>query len=169
MRVTGYQLREAIKVWELRKDAASRMFDDSLKIFPGDNKDHPQVIIASLIAAEIAIAKLQTAQSKYNLAISFPFEGDVITLCEAVKSLGGYARVEKLWRATAGEKKEKYSYRDTTERDPTKEYATYVVKPAESAAAAAKAAKVASTLRALIAQHNSREIFIEGLDAKLLD
>lgn len=156
MLVTGYQLREAIKQWELRKDAANRVFDESLKIFPGEEKPHPSKLIEQYLAAEVAIAQLQTAQAHYNLIVSFDFEGHKITLCEAVKSLGGYSRVEKLWRTAAGGgKKERYGHSSDDERDTTKIYAVQVVTPMQGVEQATIAAKRASALRAGIATGNA--------------
>jgi len=157
MKVTGYQIREAIKQWELRKDAASRVLDDSLKVFPGEEKPHPSILIGDYLQAEVAIAQLQTLQSRYNLAIKFDFEGKDMSLCEAVKSLGGYSRVEKLWRlASAGGKKDRY-YGKEDERDPTKQYAKQVVSPTEGVKLATNAARRASALRAGIATCNAME------------
>ena len=155
MLVTGYALREAIKQWELRKDAANRVFEDSLKVFPGEDKPHPSKLIEQYLAAEVAIAQLQTAQSQYNLMNTFDFEGRKITLCEAVKSLGGYSRVEKLWRTAAGGgKKDRYGHNDD-ERDPEKIYSVQVVKPAMGVEQSSMAARRSSALRAGIATSNA--------------
>jgi hypothetical protein len=154
MLVTGYALREAIKQWELRKDAANRVFEDSLKVFPGEDKPHPSKLIEQYLAAEVAIAQLQTAQAHYNLLNTFDFEGRKISLCEAVKSLGGYARVEKLWRTAAGGKKGHYGHSDD-ERDPEKIYSVQVVTPMQGVEQSTLAAKRASALRAGIATSNA--------------
>lgn len=155
MLVTGYALREAIKQWELRKDAANRVFEDSLKVFPGEDKPHPSKLIEQYLAAEVAIAQLQTAQALYNLLVRFDFEGRTITLCEAVKSLGGYSRVEKLWRTASGGKKDRYGYGSENERDPAKTYAVQVVSPMQGVEQSTLAAKRASALRAGIATGNA--------------
>lgn len=154
MLVTGYALREAIKQWELRKDAANRVFEDSLKVFPGEEKPHPSKLIEQYLAAEVAIAQLQTAQSQYNLLNTFDFEGRKITLCEAVKSLGGYSRVEKLWRTASGGKKDRYGHNDD-ERDPEKIYSVQVVTPSMGVEQSSIAARRASALRAGIATSNA--------------
>lgn len=156
MLVTGYALREAIKQWELRKDAANRVFEDSLKVFPGEDKPHPSKLIEQYLAAEVAIAQLQTAQAQYNLMNTFDFEGRKITLCEAVKSLGGYGRVEKLWRTAAGGgKKDRYGSSSNDERDPEKIYSVQVVTPSMGVEQSSLAARRASTLRAGIATSNA--------------
>lgn len=156
MLVTGYALREAIKQWELRKDASNRVFEDSLKIFPGEDKPHPSKLIEEYLAAEVAIAQLQTAQAMYNLEVTFDFEERLITLCEAVKSLGGYSRVEKLWRTAAGgSKKDRYYGGTADERDPAKTYAVQVVSPMQGVEQSTIAAKRASALRAGIATGNA--------------
>jgi hypothetical protein len=156
MLVTGYALREAIKQWELRKDASNRVFEDSLKVFPGEEKPHPSKLIEQYLAAEVAIAQLQTAQAQYNLMNTFDFEGRKITLCEAVKSLGGYSRVEKLWRtASGGGKKDHYGSSSDNERHPDRIYAVQVVTPMQGVEQSTIAAKRASALRAGIATGNA--------------
>jgi hypothetical protein len=160
MLVTGYALREAIKQWELRKDAANRVFEDSLKVFPGEDKPHPSTLIAQYLAAEVAIAQLQTAQAQYNLINAFDFEERRITLCEAVKSLGGYGRVEKLWRTASGGKKDRYGSSED-ERDPEKIYSVQVVTPMQGVEQSTIAAKRASALRAGIATANATVVELD--------
>ncbi len=158
MKVTGYQLREALKSWELRKDAAERVLGDSLKVFPGEEKPHPKDLIQQVEDAEIAIAKLQVAQMEFNLAVMIQFEDAPISLALAVKSLGGYTRIEKHWRTTAGEKATStYGYRGEDERDPEKQYSKHQVSPMEAAEKSMACAKRAGALRAAIAVGNARE------------
>lgn len=70
MKITGYAIREAIKQQELRRDTASRTFADTLKVFPGEEKDSPETVVAAFLTAEKAIARLQTAQARYNILVT---------------------------------------------------------------------------------------------------
>lgn len=162
MRVTGYKLREAIKQQELRKDALERVLEGALKVFPGEEKPHPRAVIGQIAEAERAIAMLQTAQVRYNLTIDV--EGVPLSL--AIKTLGGLARIEKLWRKTAGEKKDRYGYQ-ADERDPLKHYAAEVVSPDESMRESLAAAKRTSELRASIASANAVELDVPHLEPQL--
>jgi hypothetical protein len=168
VKVTGYKIREAIKQWELRKDAASRVFDDSLKIYPGETKEHPVDAVKQYLAAEYAIAKLQEAQAMYNLQVKVPFDGELITLGFAVKALGGLARAEKMWRSATGSKKERYGY-SADERDPNKIYAQTQVSASDALKNATSAAKRASAMRAAIAQGNAEEHEIKTLTEDLFE
>jgi hypothetical protein len=53
MRVTGYMLREAIKQHELRRDTAASAFDGSLKVFPGETKEAPGLIVDKIGRAHV--------------------------------------------------------------------------------------------------------------------
>ncbi len=170
MKATGYALREAVKLQELRRDTEARAFAGSLKAFPGDQKTPPQAVVEAFLKAESAIAKLQAAQARYNLAVLVSVEGQNITLSEAIKTIGGVARAEKMWRSAAGPKPDRYgSLRDDDELDPSKVRAKATVTPTEAVKLAASLAKRAGALSAAIATGNTREIEIENLDPSLFE
>jgi len=173
MKVTGYMLREAIKQHELRREAAYRAFSDSLKVFPGEVKDSPVALVEQFLAAERAIAALQTAQMKYNLIVKVELYGHgwertTMPLGQAIKLIGGEGRVEKLWRSAAGPKKDRY-YRDPDEIDPTHVRAQPTIKPQEAVKLATAAGKRAGALRAAIATANATEVEIEDLSPALFE
>lgn len=177
MKITGYMLREAIKQHELRRDTAARAFDGSLKVFPDEEKDSPSTIVEQFLAAETAVAQLQVAQMRYNLAVMVevtgpgPYAGDKVsmTLAEAIKRVGGEGRVEKMWRSATGPKKDRYSGYDNDEIDPTRIRARAVLKASEAVKLASVAGKRAGALRAAIATANAREVEIESLSPTLFE
>ncbi len=174
MKVTGYQLREAIKQHELRRDTASREFADSLKKFPGEEKDAPTQVVDRFLESEKAIAQLQVAQMRYNLAITVElpvFTGftSKIPLAEAIKRVGGEGRVEKMWRTATNPKAERYSYGNDDERDPTRVRAVQTIATGEMVKLATVAGKRAGSLRAAIATANAREVEIEDLTSALFE
>ena len=170
MKTTGYALREAIKQHELRRDTAARMFDGSLRKFPNEDKEHPTKVVEQFLTAERAISKLQTAQMRYNLAVIVDVQGEKLTLAEAIKRIGGEARVEKMWRSAAGPKPDRYGgYRNDDERDPSKVIAAATVSPSEATKLASTTAKRSGAFRAAIATGNAREVEIEDLDARLFE
>lgn len=175
MKITGYMLREAIKQHELRRDTAARAFDGSLKVFPDEEKDSPSTIVEQFLAAETAVAQLQVAQMRYNLAVTVEvtgqgtYAGDKMTLAEAIKRVGGEGRVEKMWRSATGPKKDRYGGYDNDEIDPTHIRARVVLKASEAVKLASVAGKRAGALRAAIATANAREVEIESLSPTLFE
>lgn len=170
MKTTGYALREAIKQHELRRDTAARAFSGSLKAFPEEKKETPVQVVQEFLVAEKAIAKLQVAQTRYNLGVSVDVLGEKMCLEEAIKRIGGPARAEKMWRTAAGPKPDRYgSSHEADERDPTRVFSVVTITPREAVKLASGAAKLAGAIRAAIATGNAREVEIEDLDAALFE
>ena len=156
MKISGYGLREAIKQHELRRDTAAGSFNGALMKWPGETKDTPQEVVTAFLEGEAAIAQLQTAQMRYNLAVTIEHEGQTLTLAEGIKRLGGLARAEKMWRSVATPKAERYgSPMDARERSEGVVTTVPTVSTSEAVRLAQKAAKVAGALRAQIATANA--------------
>lgn len=176
LKVNGYEIRNAIQRWEIRKDAAYNLFNDSLHIFEGQIKLSPDLVSTKITEAENAMAILQVAQSRYNLKVMLSVkitndDNTVMTLCQAVKILGGAGRISKLWRESVSPKKDRYSYSDNgLERDSGKERAKSVLDLETRMARANEKDIYASSLRAAIASGNATSIDCEELqlDPKLL-
>lgn len=170
MKTTGWALKEALKTHELRRDTAARSFAGTLKKFQDETKQAPQEVVLQFLAAEKAIATLQVAQARYNLAVKIDWESQRITLAEGVKLVGGLGRAEKMWRSATGAKPDRYStYRDEDVRDPSQLRAKETISPSEAAKLASFVAKQAGRLRAAIATGNGTEIDIENLDSSLFE
>ena len=169
MKVTGYGLREAIKLHKLRSDEAASSFDSTLKIFAGDTKETPQEVVERYLAAEAAVSRLQAAQAEYNLIVKVTIDGVSITLSEAIKRVGGLGRAEKMWRSAASPKKDRYGSSIEDTRNATIEYAKPTLSPTEAAVFASKVAKTAGRFRAAIAAANTVEVDIKDLDPTLLE
>ena len=168
MRITGYALREAIKQHELRRDTAFGSFAGSLKKFPDEVKEAPSELVKQFLQAERAISQLQTSQMRYNLAVMVEVYGEKTTLAQAIKSIGGIARAEKMWRSAVGPKEDKYGYSDDV-RDPKQLRATPTVTTSEAAKNASRIAKTTGAIRQAIAIANATVVEIEDLDAALLE
>lgn len=153
--VTGYQLREAIRRLELRRDALQAVFQDSLQAFPGESKPAPQATGSELMEIEEAISNMQTAQAAYNLQVKLP---NGMLLCTAIKLIGAAGRNEKRWREVASpKKKDSYYDRDTVRREGETR-ASSTVDPATAAGLAQSAAKIASDIRSGIAMANATTV-----------
>lgn len=169
MKTTGYKLREAIRMWELRRKMAGDNFDKSLHAFEGEDRESPQAVVVHFKHADEAVANLQTAQAMYNLSVKVNVLGEEMTLCEAVKRVGGAGRVEKLWRTAAIDKKDRYSYDRDLVRNADEVRARRTISLKQAGELAAEAAKWAGALRAAIAVANSTEVEVEGLNPGLFE
>ncbi len=169
MKVTGYQLREAIRRWSGVVDVTAKQFPDSIWGFDSDELDaKPKTIAAEYEEADLAIATLETAQQFYNQQIMVNVGGQRMTLSTAVKRVGGAGRLEKLWRNAATDSgRDRWSNRERTRSKDT-EVATRSISAADCLAAARKASQFAGNLRAAIAMGNSKELEIE-IDKNLVE
>lgn len=167
-RVTGYSLREAIKQHTLKRDTAATMFSDTLRAFPDEKKPAPGDVMKTFLDAEDAIARLQTAQMRYNISVRVTIDGESLPLAAAVKLVGGVARAEKMWRSAATPKTDRFGYRDDS-RDANTIVSVATITPQEAVGHATKTAKRSAVLRQAIAVANATEILIEDLDASLFE
>jgi hypothetical protein len=170
MKITGYALRDAIRQHELRRDTANKTFSGSLKAFPGETKMKPDEIMAQFTTAERAIARLQVAQMRYNLAVTVKISGEEMPLAEAIKIVGGLGRAEKMWKSATGPKEDRYSSSFGSDtRDPTQAYAVPTLTISEAVRLTSAAGKRSGAVRAAIATANAREVEIENLEASLFE
>jgi hypothetical protein len=170
MTTTGWQIREALKTWELRKGLAEKLFPESLHKFKDEAKDSPQAHIEAYLTAELAIAKLQVAQMKYNLAITVLVDKEEMSLAEAIKRVGSAGRVEKMWGSVKpASSRSRYMDDMPITRDPNQERAESTLTVKESTKLAEQASKRASAFRAAINTGNGREVEIANLDPALFE
>ena len=169
MKINGYKLRESMKRFELQRDAAEVRFPHSLYAFEGDKKDSADSIMESLVKAEEGIANLQTVQSAYNLQVRVRVQGTEMTLCNAIKLMGGATRAENLWKIAAGTKKARGSYDPGPQlvRQNDQTVAKAVLGPKGLLERATKASTYAAAIRSAVAQGNATELDLD-MDPKLL-
>lgn len=169
MKINGYMLREAIKRQVLRRDTSAALFNDSLKAFPGEQKQTPDDIMRAFAVADGAIAALQVAQAQYNLAVLVAIRSAAVPvpLSYAVKLLGGYGRADKMWRSAAAPERDPWHHRDQ-ERDSTKQYAALVLSREDLMTRAVAAGRAVGSLREAIASANAQMVDID-LDPSLFD
>jgi len=58
MQISGYQIREAIKRWELRRSTSDSQWQDSFFKFKDENKIHPEELMQVYLKADESVAKL---------------------------------------------------------------------------------------------------------------
>lgn len=164
MKVTGYKLQHTLRELTHQRDIAAGQFTESLYAFVDDDKPNPVKLMETYRDCEDKIAKLQTAQQRYNLAVGVEVLGEKMTLSQAIKLVGGAGRAEKMWRSCAkGTGTDRYSYRNNT-RSKDEEQAKRQVSVEDAMLYARKAAKFASALRMAIQVGNATEVEIEGLE-----
>lgn len=169
MKTTGYQLREAITMWKLRKTTAEGQFTDSLAKFADETKDTPQAVVTIVQHAEENIVRLQIAQMQYNLAVKVtPVDLGEITLAMAIKLSGVVSRIEKIWSGATSESRSPYGY-NARVRDPQQVRAESTVTSSDILAETSRATKRAGSLRAAIGAGNTREVDIEDLHPSLFE
>ena len=172
MKVTGYDLREALRRWQLRRDTATSQFPKVLTAFKGESKASPADIAERVSIAENAIARLQTAQAAYNIAVRVVVDDEECSLLQLIKHIGGLGRVEKMWRTAATGKEERFGFTLRAE-SPTRKadeiVAERTISYEEAGKRAADYGKTLGEYRKAIAIGNAREVDIESLDAALFE
>lgn len=169
MLITGYQLKEAIKMATLELGAVKTQFDESLYAFEEEEKQSPVDVAKATHALETKIAKLQTAQSEYNLAVELEVLGEKMPLETAVKLVGGAGRMSKLWRVAAqGSVRDRWARKQQVVRREGDEVAKDTISKADALLKSKEAEKLASALRSAIAVGNTAKIGIAWLDESLL-
>lgn len=172
MKLNGYQIREGIRRWQLKRDAASNQFDGSLKRFEDETtKPMPTNIMVDFNKADHTIALLQVAQDMYNLAINIEVRLPSGTPALMTLSEGGAGRAEKMWRSAANPSKDRYSsysVDDVRKADEIRSKPSMSVK--DMLDEAEKHARYASALRSALALANAKEVEIQlsGLEPSML-
>jgi hypothetical protein len=171
MKVTGYRFQHAIRELTHLRDVLTSQFGDNIMQFPSmESKLNIDEVAQKLQKVEKDIAALQEQQARYNLQVQVEVLGQSISLMQAVKTVGGAGRIEKMWRTVAkgGTSKRSYRYSEG-ERDRNTEYAVVSV-PVEMAVERAREAhRYATALREAIQLGNATTIDVEGLEPGLFD
>jgi hypothetical protein len=170
MNVTGYQLKEALKMKTLELSTVQTQFDESLHKFEGDeDKISPQEIVGKIASLEEEIAELQTAQSYYNLQVTIHVGDLPMKLEKAIKLVGGAGRVSKMWRsASKGQMRERWERHSLVVRRADEEVAKPTISKNEALDRAKEAERFASRLRNSIAVGNTTTVAIDWLDESLI-
>ena len=157
MKITGYKLQHRLRELAHLRDMAAGQFDRGKHRFEGEDKPTSLEAFRRFSTAENAIARLQTAQAEYNLSIQVTAEGQSMTLCEAVKRVGGAGRMEKMWRSIAAPRRDRYAYGEDGVRNKDEERAAPTISTDEALQQATRAARWASALREAIQVANATE------------
>ncbi len=169
MEITGYQLKEALKMAALERETVLTQFDETLYAFDGEEKPSPEEISDSIACLETKIATLQTAQSQYNLHVQVSVQGEEMTLEQAIKMVGGAGRLSKMWRSAAkGNKRDRWDRTITVTRKTDEEVALPTISKQDSMERAKEAEMFASRLRSAISVGNTNKVNIPWVGASLM-
>jgi hypothetical protein len=161
MKIDGYTLQQAIREAKAERDQVSQRFTPSLRKFPDEVKPDPRKLAEQFSEIEARVAKLQVAQTIYNLTVKVEVNGQEITLLEAVKRVGGAGRLESMWRSAAAPQQDRYSYRNEDTRDKDAVVSTHQVPFEEAAGLRRSAGRAASALRAAIQKGNAEKVEVD--------
>lgn len=170
MKLTGYQLQQAIKSRQEDRDLLNGQFSGSLFKFEDEDKASPVSIADALTRAEAEIAQLQTAQGVYNTKVTITVDGQDISLLQAIKQVGGANRLANLWKEVAkqsagalstGRRNRFDPYGHAAVRDKEQEYAKATVSAEEAIKLAKATSKKARDLRAAISAGNARQVELD--------
>ena len=154
---TGYEIKEAIAKWVVRRDIANKAFTSSIWAFDNDDKPQPGSAFDAYKNAEIAIAKLECLQDVFNLNVRLEVQGTQTTLAECVKLRGSAQRMSEMWRNATQEVEHIYS-RTIRVRKQDDVYAKKQVSRGDGVAEVEKATNYLSAIKAAIAAGNARKI-----------
>jgi len=163
MKVTGYQLKEAIKLKSLELSTVISQFDESLHHFKGEEHISPITIAEKSQELEDEIVLLQVAQDYYNINIEVDSE---TTLAACIKAVGGYGRRAKLFReAATGSKRDRWERSRGLTRDADQEVAVPTISKQSALQEAIRYEKMATNYRTQIAVANVKVLDIPILNA----
>ena len=101
MKVTGYQLREALRHWRSVMDGLAIDLKGSLHYFDIKEKVDPLTVAKDYKAAEDAVARIEEAQQRYNLRVTLSIGDASHTLTYAIKAVGMAGRYAAVWKTVA--------------------------------------------------------------------
>ena len=174
MLLTGYTLKEAIKMAGLELDAVRSGFDESLFVFAGDKKENPVEVAKKIEELEAKVANLQTAQAEYNLSVTVSVKGagnepSDMPLGAAIRLVGGMGRLAKMWRTAArGKTRDRWDRSRVETRSKDVEVAEPTITKTEALDQAKNYEKLASALRSAIAVGNTTKLDIAWVGENLL-
>jgi len=164
MKVTGYQLREALRHWRTVLDGAATDLKNSLYYFDDNDKVDPIVVAEDYKKAEDAVAKLEEAQQRYNLYVKVEIAGEEKTLAYAIKAIGMASRFASTWKIlTVDKETSRRGWGDTYDRVRNKDevHAKRSIAKEDATKVRNAANKHAADIRQTVALANATKVDID--------
>jgi len=169
MEITGYKLRARLLELATDRAVASAQFDAGKFAFKGESKPLAVDAFADYKKAELAIARLQTLQARYNLAIKVNVQGEEITLAEAIKRVGSAGHMHGMWKSMLVQKQDRYAANAGRTRSRDQEWSQPTVSVSDVTRYARDAGKTASALREAISVANATLINFPDIDESMFE
>jgi hypothetical protein len=163
MKVTGYQLREALRHWRSVLEGLAIDLKGSLYYFDAKEKIEPLTVAKEYMAAEDAVAKIEEAQQKYNLRVNLTIADEPHSLTYAIKALGMAGRYAAIWKSVATDKQTPRGWGDQYDRVRNKDdvHAKRTINKETATKMRTAANKHASDIRQAIALANASILEID--------
>lgn len=160
MKVTGFKLKQAVKMIGIDISALTQELNSSYSKSEGEEKRTIKEIVSELQTAESNLAKVQSVQALYNqtIIVDGPLQqapsmyGKPVPLALVIKMEGVNARIAKVWKDTA-KQTDRYALRE----EPGVVSQVY---PKECFQEVKVLATASAKLQSLIGTANSRELEI---------
>jgi len=148
MKVTGVGIQFAIQQQNKKIKMLDKKFKNGIKRFENDPKEDLVAISKEIEQNELLVAQLQSILTNYNLRNMLDFDGERITLAEAIKITGVLDRTEVRWRGTV-EDRDRYDRGEQRSNDTQyREYSmTFDDRAAQQEKAQLKAARMRKTIQ----------------------
>jgi len=159
MEVTGHQLKQKLTQYQEIRDDLRALLGETVFAFEDEDKPPFQEVVASLEKSESELAALQTLQSEFNLKYLVTFNGQSITLQQAVRLVGGVDRIKQAYKTAAKSKTHTFG-RDPNVRRVEEVYAKRTISVPECQEMARVYSKKATQLRHLIQKGNETKIAV---------
>lgn len=163
MKITGYQLREALRHWRSVLEGLAIDLKGSLYYFDIKEKIDPLIIAEDYKTAEDAVSRIEEAQQRYNLRINLTIADEPQTLTYAIKALGMAGRYAAIWKAVASDKQSKRGWDDSYDRVRNKDdvHAKRTISKETASKMRTAANRYAADIRQAIALANASNIEID--------
>jgi hypothetical protein len=165
LKVTGYQIREALRRIESERKIAIEQSKDSLWHFKGEEGNTFEEVMNAYQQADYQISVLQVLQQYYNQTVLVDLRGSILPLALLVKMVGSWGRLEKMWREACSNKRGSY-YEPEKQRDPTMIYASRTVPVKTAMLKANEASSLLTHIRQEIAKANATTLEITAVTFK---
>lgn len=163
MKVTGYQLREALRHWRSVLEGLAIDLKGSLYYFDPKEKINPLTVAKEYKEAEDAVARIEVAQQRYNLRVNLTISDEPQTLTYAIKALGMAGRYAAVWKSVATDKNASRWRDDSFERVRNKDdvHAKRTISKEAATKMRTAANRYAADLRQSIALANANVLDID--------
>ena len=169
MNISGSKIKNALQATQRRLESQVRIFQHSLSYLEGEVAPVALDDTMRLIQKyETGVSRLQTVQLEYNLAVKVDVLGVKMTLCQAIKSLGGADRIAVLWDGASKFEVEINRFRVSTTDKPLPKVLRTM--SAETACERSiDADKWRNALRGAVAEGNTTSVMMPNVDPALFD